>query len=98
MSGIDTKVVSHRITIHPSAKLVAWRKRNVCKENRPAIDEDVEKLSKTRFINETNPTWLDNVVLVRKANNRSRMCVDFTGLNIFCPNDLYQFPDIDFLI
>jgi len=31
------------------------------------------------------PEWLANVVLVKKANEKWRMCVDFTDLNKACP-------------
>lgn len=48
-----------------------------------AIDKDVEKLSKVGFITKTKyPTCLTNVVLVRNANNKWRMYVDFTDLNV----------------
>ena len=53
MPGINTKVASHRLVVHPSVRLVAQRKRKVGKEKRVAIDEEVEKLSNIRFITET---------------------------------------------
>lgn len=39
MPAIDTKLVSHPLTIHPSAKPVAQRKHKVGKEKRAIIDE-----------------------------------------------------------
>lgn len=69
MSGIDTKVMSHCLVIHSSISPVAQRKRKVGEENRASIDEEVKKLSSVGFITKTKyPTWLVNVVLVRKAN------------------------------
>lgn len=38
MLGIDTKVVTHRLAIHPSAKPVAQRKRKVSKDKRVPLD------------------------------------------------------------
>ena len=35
------------------------------------------------------PEWLANVVLVKKASGKWRMCVDFTDLNKACPNDSF---------
>lgn len=71
ISGIDTKVVSLRLAIHPSAKLVEKRKHKAGEEKRATIDKGVEKLCNTRFITETKHlTWLDNIVLVLKANNK----------------------------
>ena len=38
------------------------------------------------------------MVLVKKANGKWRMCVDFTDLNKACPKDLYPLPSIDALV
>lgn len=75
MSSINTKVVSHRLVIHPFTKPAAQRKRKVGKEMRITIDEEVEKLFNIGSIIETKyPTWLTNMVLVRKAN-KNDTCV-----------------------
>ena len=42
--------------------------------------------------------WLANVVMVKKANRKWTMCVDFTDLNKACPKDSYQLPWIDVLV
>ena len=39
-----------------------------------------------------------NVVIVRKAHRKWRMCVDYTDLNAACPKDPYPLPSIDQLI
>ena len=44
------------------------------------------------------PDWLANVVMVKKANGKWRMCVDFTDLNRACPKDSYPLPRIDTLV
>ena len=44
------------------------------------------------------PDWLVNVVLVKKANGKWRMCVDFTSLNKACPKDSFPLPRIDQLV
>ena len=44
------------------------------------------------------PEWLTNVVLVKKANGKWRMCVDFTDLNKVCPKDSFPLPRIDQLM
>ena len=44
------------------------------------------------------PNWLANVVLVKKANGKWRMCMDFTDLNKACPNDSFPLPRIDQLV
>ena len=42
--------------------------------------------------------WLANVMMVRKANGKWRMCVDFIDLNKACPKDSYSLPCIDQLV
>ena len=39
-----------------------------------------------------------NVILVKKANGKWRMCVDFTDLNKACPKDILPLPRIDQLM
>ncbi|CAJ2632006.1 unnamed protein product [Trifolium pratense] len=71
----------------------------VGEERRVAIAEEVEKLKEAGFIEEIKyPSWLANVVMVKKANGKWRMCVDFTDLNKACPKDPYPLPNIDRLI
>ena len=38
------------------------------------------------------------MVIVKKANRKCRMCVDFTDLNKACPKDSYPLPQIDTLV
>ena len=39
-----------------------------------------------------------NVVIVKKANGKWRMCIDFTNLNRAYPKDSYPLPRIDSLV
>ena len=59
----------------------------------------MENLLRARFIREARyPKWISNVVLVKKANGKWRMCVDFTNLNKACPKDGFLLPKIDQLV
>ena len=65
-------------------------------EKQAAIEEKVGKLLKAGFIRpEKYPTWLANVVMVRKSNGKWRMCVDYTDLNKACPKDCFPLLRID---
>ena len=44
------------------------------------------------------PDWLANVILVKKANRKWRMCMDFTNLKKACPKDSFPLPRIDQLV
>ena len=64
-----------------------------------AITEKVRKLQDAEFIKEVYyPYWLANVVMVKKANGKLRICADFTDLNKACPKDSYPLPRIDILV
>ena len=99
MPGIDPSVITHRLNVHPSSKLVRQKKRVFAPERDNAIKEEVQKLTTAQFIREVYyPDWLANVVMVKKANGKWRMCVDFTDLNKTCPEDSYPLPRIDQLV
>ncbi|GKV26845.1 hypothetical protein SLEP1_g36067 [Rubroshorea leprosula] len=42
--------------------------------------------------------WFANLVLVKKSNDKWRMCIDCTNLNDACPKDCYLMPSIDKLV
>ena len=61
--------------------------------------DEVNKLLSAGFICEVYyPEWLANVVLVKKANGKRRMCVDFTDLNKAFPKDSFPLSRIDQLM
>ena len=61
--------------------------------------EEVRKLLEADFIREVYYyEWLANVVMVKKANGKWRMCIDFINLNKACPKDSYPLPCIDLLV
>ena len=96
MPGIDPSVITHRLNVYPSSKLVLQKKRVFASKRDNAIKEEVQKFTMVKFIWEVYyPDWLANVVMVKKANSKWRMCVDFTNLNKACPKNSYLLPRID---
>ncbi|XP_022872734.1 uncharacterized protein LOC111391716 [Olea europaea var. sylvestris] len=99
MPGIDPEVVVHMLNTKPRTHPVKQRKRQFAPERRQVINEEINKLIKAQFIREVNyPDWLTNVVLVKKACGKWRVCIDFTDLNKGCPKDSYPLPRIDDLV
>lgn len=97
--GIGTKVAANYLNIDPEARPVKQKQRNFASERNNAVAAEAEKLVKARFIREVQyPSWLSNVVMVRKSNDKWMMCVDFTDLNKPCPKDSFSLPTIDFLV
>jgi hypothetical protein len=99
MPGIPREVVEHALEIRAGSKLVKQRLRRFDKEKRKVINEEVHKLLKAEFIKEVHhPEWLANPVLVKKKNEKWRMCVDYTSLNKACPKVPFPLPCIDQII
>lgn len=89
----------HRLNVDPTFKHVRHKKRTFAAERNQAAREEVQKLLKAGFISEVQyPTWLSNVVLVKKHSGKWRMCMDFKDLNKACPKDNYPIPTIDQLV
>jgi hypothetical protein len=60
---------------------------------------ELRKLLEAGFIKDVfHPTWLANLVLVKKKNGKWRMCVDYTGLNKACPEVPFPLPWIDQIV
>lgn len=54
-------------------------------ERAQAAREEVKKLLEAGVIREVQfSEWLSNPVLIKKANGKWRMCIDFTALNKAC--------------
>ena len=59
----------------------------------------MEKLLQAHFIQEVHYLdWFANLVLVKKSNDKWRMCVDFTNLNKACPKYSVPLRWIDVLV
>ena len=99
MPRIDPSVITHKLNVYPSSKPIRQKKRVFAPKQDKAIKEEVQKLTTAQFIREVYYLdWLANVVMVKKANGKWRICVDFTDLNKTCPKDSYHLPRIDQLV
>uniref|UniRef100_A0A2N9HFP5 RNA-directed DNA polymerase n=1 Tax=Fagus sylvatica TaxID=28930 RepID=A0A2N9HFP5_FAGSY len=99
MPGIDPSTICHKLNVDPSIRPIKQKRRVFAPDRNQAISDEVEKLLTAGFIREVfYPDWLANVVMVKKANGKWRMCVDFTDLNKACPKDSFPLPRIDQLV
>ena len=98
MPGIDPSVIVHRLNVNPTSSLIRQKKQVFAQERDKAIVEEVRKLLEAGFIEVYYPDWLANVVVVKKPNEKWRLCIDFTDLNRACPKDSYPLPQIDTLV
>ena len=95
MPGIDPLIISHKLNVDPSLRPIKQKRRIFALERNNAIMEEVDKLLTANFIRKVfYPDWLANVVMVKKANGKWWMCIDFTDLNKACPKDSFPLPRI----
>lgn len=99
MPGIDLDVMVRKLNIDVTYHLMKQKKWSFVLECQKVIIEEVDKLVKVGFIREvTYLNWLANVVLVKKANRKWRMCIDFTDVNKAYSKDSYPLSRIDWLV
>ncbi|GKV41028.1 hypothetical protein SLEP1_g48609 [Rubroshorea leprosula] len=77
----------------------AWTSADMPGIPTSVIKEEVEKLLQAGFVRRVDYCeWVANPVLVKKANDKWQMCIDYTNLNDACPKDCYPMPNIDKLV
>ena len=99
MLDISPEVIQHTLNVNSEKKPVQQRRRIFTLERDQVVIEEVSKLLTAGFIREVYYLdWLANVVLVKKASGKWRMCVDFTDMNKACSKDSFPLPRIDQLM
>ena len=99
MGGVDPTMITHRLNVNPSFKSVKQKRRIFAPERQKAINEEVDKLLQAKAIREVEyPEWLANVVLVKKENGKSQLCIDFTDINRAWPKDSFPLPRIELIV
>ncbi|CAA0839165.1 Unknown protein, partial [Striga hermonthica] len=97
--GIDREVAEHKLNIDPKMRPVKQKRRHFGAELDIIMGNEVEKMIQAGHVKPIQfPEWLSNQVMVRKAENKWRMCTDFRDLNKACPKDHYPLPRIDQLV
>ena len=96
---MDSNFICHHLNVNPSITPKKQSPRRPSKEHVDAVRNEVMKLKQAGAIKEVfYPEWLANTVVVKKKNEKWRVCVDFTDLNKACPKDPFPMPRIDQLI
>jgi hypothetical protein len=97
--GVSPNLACHSLAIPPDSKPVQQSRRKLAPERSEIIMEKVRRLLVAEAIRPVlYPTWLSNMVVVKKKNGKWRVCVDFTDLNKVCPKDHFPLPRIDQLV
>ena len=71
MPRVSPDIITHRLSIFREALLISQKKRDLGDEKRLAAKAEAENLLSVGFIQEARyTTWLANVVMVTKPNER----------------------------
>jgi len=99
MCGISLNIAVHTLNIDPKFISVKQKRRTQGPKRSAALREEVDRLMENGFIKEsTYSNWVSNPGLVKKANGKWRVCIDFSDLNKACPKDSFPLPRIDQLV
>ncbi|XP_075074454.1 uncharacterized protein LOC142162052 [Nicotiana tabacum] len=99
MPGLSPKVVVHHLGIKSGARPVKQSQRMIRPELVLQIEVEVNKLIGAGFIREVKyPSWISNIVPIKKKNGQIRVCVDFQDLNKACPKDDFPLPIIELMV
>jgi hypothetical protein len=94
LCGVNRDAIKHSLNVDPT---IRPRKQKIQKMSDDKVEgarNEVKRLLSARVIREmTYPEWLANTVMVKKANAKWRMCIDFTDLNKACPKDEFPFQE-----
>jgi hypothetical protein len=97
--GINKDVIEHSLNVDPSFRPRKQRLRKMSEDKAEGARNEVKILLSAGVIREvTYPEWLANTVMVKKANGKWRMCIDFIDLNKACPKDEFPLPRINSLV
>jgi hypothetical protein len=92
-------VFEHSLNVDPSFRPRKQRLQKMSDDKAEGARSEVKRLLSAGVIREvTYPEWLANTVMVKKANGKWRMCIDFTDLNKACPKDEFPLSRIDTLV
>jgi hypothetical protein len=96
LTGVSRDIIEHKLEVNPSIRPKKHRLRKMSDEKVAATKVEVQRLLDAGFIREVYyPSWLANVIMVKKKNGKWRMCTDFTDLNKSCPKDDFPLTRID---
>nr|GEV46272.1 hypothetical protein [Tanacetum cinerariifolium] len=96
MTGVLKRIIKHSLNANPSVTLVSQKRMVFCFEKSQAITREVAEWLKAWIVRPVKyPTWISNLILVKKVDRSSWMCIDFKNINAACPKDYYPLPEID---
>jgi hypothetical protein len=99
LCGVKRDVIEHSLNVDPSFRPRKQVLRKMFDDKAEGAQNEVKRLLSAGVIRDVKyPEWLANTVMVKKANGKWRMCIDFIDLNKACPKDELSLPRLDSLV
>jgi hypothetical protein len=96
LTGVSRDIIEHKLEVNPSKRPRKQRLYKMLDKKVTTAKAEVQRLLDVGFICEFYyPSWLANVVMVKKKNDKWRMCTDFTNLNKCFPKDDFPLTRIE---
>jgi hypothetical protein len=96
LTTVSRDIIEHKLQVSSSARPRKQSLRKMSDKKVVAIKAEVQRLLDAEFIREVDyPSWLANVIMVKKKNGKWRMCTYFTDLNKWCLKDDFLLMRID---
>jgi hypothetical protein len=99
LCGVNRDVIEHSLNVDPAIRPMKKKLRKMSDDKAEGARNEVKMLLSAGVIRQvTYPEWLANTVMVKKANGKWRMCIDFTDVNNACLKDEFPLLRIDSLV
>jgi hypothetical protein len=99
LCGVNRDAIEHSLNVDLSIKPRKQKLQKMSDDKAEGARNEVKRLLSAGVIRElTYPEWLANTMMVKKANGKWRICIDFTDLNKACPKDEFPLLRIDSLM
>ena len=93
---VDPEFICHRLNVDSWCTPKKQKPHRSLDIHTKVVKEEVEKLKEARAIKKVYyPEWLANTIVVKRKNDKWRVCVDFMDPNRACPKDPFLVPKID---
>jgi hypothetical protein len=92
---VERSIIEHALNVDPSSRPRKQKLRKKFKDKAGGAKAEVIRLLDAKVIREVAyPEWLANTIMVKKSNDKWRMCIDFTDLNKACPKDEFHYQEM----
>jgi hypothetical protein len=92
-------VIQHMIPLKEETKPFRQKLRQMNPKLAPLVQQELQKMLEAGIIAQTrHSSCCSNLVVARKKNGKTRICIDFRDLNIACTKDHYPLPKMETLL